>query len=39
MTYAPEFDFILVNDDLQTAFAEIERAVAGFLAEDAETKA
>lgn len=39
MTYAPEFDFILVNDDLQTAFAEIERVVAGFLAEDAETKA
>ena len=34
MTYAPLFDRILVNDDLQTAFREIESIVVGFLAEE-----
>ena len=29
--YAPLFDRILVNDDLQTAFAEAEQMVSGFL--------
>lgn len=32
MAYAPQFDHILVNDDLQAAFAEAERLVDGFLA-------
>jgi len=32
MTWAPQFDTILVNDDLQTAFAEAERLVDHFLA-------
>jgi len=32
MSYAPQFDYILVNDDLQTAFAEAEEVVAKFLA-------
>ena len=31
MTYAPQFDHILVNDDLQTAFREAERLVDAFL--------
>ena len=31
MTYAPRFDHILINDDLQTAFAEAEKLVDGFL--------
>lgn len=31
MTYAPRFDVVLVNDDLQTAFAEAERLVDDFL--------
>jgi len=31
MTYAPQFDHILINDDLQTAFAEAEEVVAKFL--------
>ena len=31
MEYAPLFDRILVNDDLQTAFAEAEQMVSGFL--------
>jgi len=33
MTYAPQFDRILVNDDLATAFAEAEEMVDTFLAE------
>ncbi|MCQ2148328.1 MAG: guanylate kinase [Bacteroidales bacterium] len=31
MTYAPKFDYILVNDDLQTAYAESEKIVDEFL--------
>ena len=31
MTYAPEFDYVLVNDDLRTAFAESEKVVEDFL--------
>ena len=31
MTYAPRFDYILINDDLQTAFREIEGVVDRFL--------
>ncbi len=31
MTYAPKFDAVLVNDDLETAFAEAEKLVDGFL--------
>jgi len=31
MTYAPKFDYILVNDDLQTAFDEAESVVNEFL--------
>ena len=31
MAYAPEFDYILVNDDLNTAFAESEKVVEDFL--------
>lgn len=33
MTYAPQFDRILINDDLSTAFAESERMVDAFLCE------
>jgi guanylate kinase len=33
MTYAPQFDRILVNDDLATAFAEAEEMVDTFLTE------
>ena len=32
MTYAPQFDYILINDDLQTAYNEVEKVVADFLA-------
>lgn len=32
MTYADKFDYILINDDLGTAFAEAEKAVDDFLA-------
>ena len=32
MTYAPQFDKVLVNDDLATAFAESEAMVDAFLA-------
>ena len=32
MTYAPKFDYILVNDDLATALAEAEKVVDDFLA-------
>ncbi|MBQ9702632.1 MAG: guanylate kinase [Bacteroidales bacterium] len=31
MTYAPQFDRILVNDNLQTAFEEADKMVASFL--------
>ena len=31
MTYAPKFDRVLINDDLQTAFAEAEAMVSEFL--------
>jgi len=31
MTYAPKFDYILINDDLETAFREIETVVDDFL--------
>ena len=31
MVYAPKFDYILVNDDLNTAFAESEKMVEDFL--------
>ena len=31
MTYAPRFDYILINDDLQTALREIEGVVDRFL--------
>lgn len=31
MTYAPKFDYVLVNDDLRTAFAESEKVVEDFL--------
>lgn len=31
MTYAPQFDYVLVNDDLKTAFAESEKVVEDFL--------
>ena len=33
MTYAPRFDRILINDDLETAFREVEKMVDDFLAE------
>ena len=31
MTYAPRFDYVLVNDDLNTAYAESEKVVEDFL--------
>lgn len=31
MTYADKFDYVLVNDDLQKAYAEAEKVVDGFL--------
>ena len=31
MTYAPKFDYVLVNDDLSTAYAESEKVVEDFL--------
>lgn len=31
MEYAPQFDYVLVNDDLKTAFAESEKVVEDFL--------
>ena len=33
MTYAPQFDKVLINDDLATAFAESEEMVNAFLSE------
>ena len=33
MTYAPKFDRILINDDLETAYREAEKMVADFLCE------
>lgn len=34
MLYAPKFDKVLINDDLQTAFREIEKMVDDFLGEE-----
>ena len=34
MLYAPKFDKVLINDDLQTAFNEIEKMVDDFLAQE-----
>ena len=31
VTYAPQFDYVLVNDDLTTAYAESEKVVEDFL--------
>ena len=31
LTYAPQFDYVLVNDDLTTAYAESEKVVEDFL--------
>ncbi len=31
MTYAPQFDYILINDDLQKAFSDAEKVVGDFL--------
>jgi len=31
ITYAPKFDYVLVNDDLNTAYAESEKVVEDFL--------
>ena len=31
MTYQPQFDYVLVNDDLNTAYAESEKVVEDFL--------
>ena len=31
MTYEPQFDYVLVNDDLNTAYAESEKVVEDFL--------
>ncbi len=31
MTYAPQFDYVLVNDDLVTAYSESEKVVEDFL--------
>jgi len=36
MTYAPQFDRILINDDLDKALSEAEKMVDGFLSSDAE---
>lgn len=33
LTYADKFDYVLVNDDLQTAFSEAESVVDSFLSE------
>ncbi len=32
LTYAPQFDKIIINDDLQTAIAEVEKAIIDFIA-------
>lgn len=37
IAYAPAFDYVLINDDLQTAFAEIEQVVSSFLSGHDET--
>ena len=34
MTYADKFDYVLINDDLAIAFAEIEKVVDGFLTDN-----
>ncbi len=38
MTYAPQFDKVLINDDLATAFAESEEMVNAFLADDSNSR-
>lgn len=32
LSYAEQFDYVIVNDDLQTAITEVEELVAGFIA-------
>ena len=34
MTYADKFDHIIVNDDLQKAYADAERLVSDFLSQE-----
>ena len=34
MTYAGQFDYVLVNDDLEKAYAEADRVIGGFIRED-----
>ena len=34
MTYAGQFDYVLVNDDLEKAYAEEDRVIGGFIRED-----
>ena len=38
MTYAPQFDKVLVNDDLATALAEADAMVDSFLADDSSSR-
>ena len=38
MTYAPQFDKVLINDDLATALAEADEMVDGFLADDSNSR-
>ena len=38
MTYAPQFDKVLINDDLATALAEADAMVDGFLADDSNSR-
>lgn len=34
MTYAGQFDYVLVNDNLEKAYAEADRVIGGFIRED-----
>ena len=38
MTYAPQFDKVLINDDLATALAEADAMVDSFLADDSSSR-
>ena len=38
MTYAPQFDKVLINDDLATALAEADAIVDAFLADDSSSR-
>ena len=38
MTYAPQFDKVLINDDLATALAEADAMVDAFLADDSSSR-